>query len=100
MTFASFKGRNMLANFPFQKYLFLGFWGDISFGLPRTLQTAFGLQDCIAYSKKEPDPTAPTENVINGLKRRFIFEILFTIFQSPKKANLGALEQRRFFPPK
>ena len=44
-------------------------WGDISFGLPRPLCTAFELKIDLQTSKNQPDATAPTEYAINSLKR-------------------------------
>ena len=45
MTFASFEGRKMLANVTFKTIVRFELLGDISFGLPGPLQTAFEIKN-------------------------------------------------------
>ena len=86
----------MLANVPFQKHISFELWGDISFGFPGPLPTAFELTNDLKTSKNQPDATALTEDAINWLQQQKTSKCFFAIFQifetkKTKMANLGAI---------
>ena len=75
----------MLANIPFQTHIVFEHFGDISFGLPGPLGTAFELKISPPTATNKLDATTLTGNGINWLKRPNNIKIFFLNFTNLTK---------------